>query len=76
MLTWDKIAPALILAAIGYLISDVSTIKTDVAVSKVKIEHVEEKVAGNYDMIKPMWQEFLADRSIDVNFTSANLQAN
>lgn len=76
MLTWDKIAPALILAAIGYLISDVSTIKTDVAVSKVKIEHVEEKVAGNYDMIKPMWQEFLADRSTDVNFTSANLQAN
>ena len=76
MLTWDKIAPALILAAIGYLISDVSTIKTDVAVSKIKIEHVEEKVAGNYDMIKPMWQEFLADRSTDVNFTSANLQAN
>ena len=74
MLTWDKIAPALILAAIGYLISDVSTIKTDVAVSKVKIEHVEEKVAGNYDMIKPMWQEFLADKSRDVNFTSANLQ--
>lgn len=74
MLTWDKIAPAIILAFLGYLISDVSTIKTDVAVSKIKLEHVEEKVAGNYDMIKPMWQEFLAER-INGNFESTNLQA-
>lgn len=74
MLTWDKIAPALILAFLGYLISDVSTIKTDVAVSKVKLEHVEEKVAGNYDMIKPMWQEFLAEKVND-NFANTSLQA-
>ena len=72
MLTWDKIAPALILALIGYLISDVSTIKTDVAVSKIKLEHVEEKVAGNYDMIKPMWQEFLMEKADDVAVLNAS----
>ena len=72
MLTWDKIAPALILALVAYLISDVSAIKTDVAVSKIKLEHVEEKVADNYEMIKPMWQEFLMEKADDVAVLNAS----
>lgn len=72
MLTWDKIAPALILAILGYLVSDVSTIKTDVAVSKVKIEHVEEKVADNHQMITPMWQEFIMEKANDVAVVNAS----
>lgn len=71
MLTWDKIAPALILALVAYLISDVSAIKTDVAVSKIKLEHVEEKVADNYEMIKPIWEQFLLERSNDIAFINA-----
>jgi len=72
MLTWDKIATGLILALLGYLISDVSTIKTDVAVSKIKIEHVEEKVADNHDMITPMWQQFLMEKTNDVAVVNAS----
>lgn len=72
MLTWDKIATGLILALLGYLISDVSTIKTDVAVSKIKIEHVEEKVADNHDMITPMWQQFLMEKANDVAVVNAS----
>lgn len=72
MLTWDKIATGLILALLGYLVSDVSTIKTDVAVSKVKIEHVEEKVADNHQMITPMWKEFLMEKADDVAVLNAS----
>jgi hypothetical protein len=72
MLTWDKLAPALILALIGYLISDVSTIKTDVAVSKIKLEHVEEKVADNHQMITPMWRQFLMEKADDVAVLNAS----
>ena len=72
MLTWDKITTGLILALLGYLVSDVSTIKTDVAVSKVKIEHVEEKVADNHQMITPMWQEFLMEKANDVAVLNAS----
>lgn len=72
MLTWDKIATGLILALLAYLVSDVSTIKTDVAVSKVKIEHVEEKVADNHQMITPMWQEFLMEKADDVAVLNAS----
>ena len=72
MLTWDKVVSGLILALLGYIISDVSTIKTDVAVSKVKIEHVEEKVADNHEMITPMWQEFLTERQKNVALVNAS----
>ena len=72
MRTWDKAVSGLILALLAYIISDVSTIKTDVAVSKVKIEHVEEKVADNHEMITPMWQEFLMEKADDVAVLNAS----
>ena len=72
MLTWDKAVSGLILALLAYIISDVSTIKTDVAVSKVKIEHVEEKVADNHEMITPMWQEFLTEKQKNVALVNAS----
>ena len=65
MLTWDKLAPALILTGIGWLSMEISVVKTDLAVLTVKLENVEEKIASNNEMITPMWEDFLLEKSDD-----------
>ncbi len=65
MLTWDKIAPALIISGIGWLSMEMSAVKTDLAVLTVQLENVEEKTAANHKMITPMWEDFLLEKSDD-----------
>tara|TARA_R100001460_G_scaffold30698_4_gene60547 strand:+ start:3224 stop:3448 length:225 start_codon:yes stop_codon:yes gene_type:complete len=65
MLTWDKIAPALILTGIGWISMEMSVVKTDLAVLTVQLENVEEKIAANHEMITPMWEDFLLEKSDD-----------
>ena len=65
MLTWDNIAPALILTGIGWLSMEMSVVKTDLAVLTVQLENVEEKIAANNEMITPMWEDFLLEKSDD-----------
>ena len=43
------------LAFLGWIGISIVELKTDTAV-------VKEKVASNYEMIKPMWQAFLAEK--------------
>tara|TARA_R100000322_G_scaffold139255_1_gene95054 strand:+ start:444 stop:662 length:219 start_codon:yes stop_codon:yes gene_type:complete len=65
MLTWDKLAPALILTGIGWLSMEISVVKTDLAVLTVQLENVQEKLASNNAMITPMWEDFLLEKSDD-----------
>lgn len=65
MLTWDKIAPALILAGIGWVITEMYVLKTEVAVHTVQLDNVEVKVAENHKMLTPMWEDFLLRKSDD-----------
>ena len=38
-------------------------VKTELAVTHEKVENTEEKVLANYEMIKPMWQDFLGRKA-------------
>ena len=51
----NNIMSGAILAFLGWIGISIVELKTDTAV-------VKEKVASNYEMIKPMWQAFLAEK--------------
>ena len=61
LITWDKLASAIIIGGIGWLSLEIHTVKTDVAVNKVKLENVEVKVAQNHALLM---NERLADADI------------
>ena len=49
-------------------------VKTELAVTHEKVSNTEERVTANYEMIKPMWQEFLMEKNI-ANITLADAPA-
>lgn len=50
-------------------------VKTELAVTHEKVSNTEERVTANYDMIRPMWQEFLMEKNV-ANFTLTDAPTN
>ena len=56
----------------GWVGLSIIDVKTELAVTHEKVSNTEERVTANYEMIKPMWQEFLMEKNI-ANITLADV---
>jgi len=74
MLKLNGLVSAGILAFLGWLGMNVVDLKTELAVTHEKVSNTEERVTANYEMIKPMWQEFLMEKNV-ANFTLTDVSA-
>ena len=55
----------------GWVGLSIIDVKTELAVTHEKVGNVEEKVLANYEMIKPMWEEFLMEKKVaDITLTN------
>jgi len=71
MLNLNGLISAAILGFLGWLGMNVVDLKTELAVTHEKVSNTQERVTANYEMIKPMWQEFLMEKNI-ANITLAD----
>jgi len=72
MLNLNGLISAAILGFLGWLGMNVVDLKTELAVTHEKVSNTQERVTANYEMIKPMWQEFLMEKNI-ANITLADV---
>ena len=71
MLNLNGLMSAAILGFLGWLGMNVVDLKTELAVTHEKVSNTEERVTANYEMIKPMWEEFLMEKKV-ANITLTN----
>lgn len=64
MLNLGGLMSAAILGFLGWLGMNVVELKTELAVTHEKVSNTEERVTANYEMIKPMWQEFIMEKNV------------
>ena len=74
MLNLNGLMSAAILGFLGWLGMNVVDLKTELAVTHEKVSNTEERVTANYEMIKPMWEEFLMEKKV-ANITLTNTPA-
>ena len=74
MLNLSGLMSAAILGFLGWLGMNVVDLKTELAVTHEKVSNTEERVTANYEMIKPMWEEFLMEKKV-ANITLTNTPA-
>ena len=73
MLNLNGLISAAILGFLGWLGMNVVDLKTELAVTHEKVSNTQERVTANYEMIKPMWQEFLMEKNIaNITLTDAS----
>jgi len=72
MLNLNGLVSAAILGFLGWLGMNVVDVKTELAVTHEKVSNTEERVTANYEMIKPMWQQFLMEKADDVAVLNAS----
>jgi len=71
MLNLSGLMSAAILGFLGWLGMNVVDLKTELAVTHEKVSNTEERVTANYEMIKPMWEEFLMEKKVaDITLTN------
>jgi len=72
MLNLNGLVSAAILGFLGWLGMNVVDLKTELAVTHEKVSNTEERVTANYEMIKPMWEQFLMEKADDVAVVNAS----
>jgi len=72
MLNLNGVVSAAILGFLGWLGMNLVDVKTELAVTHEKVSNTEERVTANYEMIKPMWQQFLMEKADDVAVLNAS----
>tara|TARA_E500000178_G_C17016483_1_gene753237 strand:- start:816 stop:1052 length:237 start_codon:yes stop_codon:yes gene_type:complete len=75
MLNLGGLMSAAILGFLGWLGMNVVELKTELAVTHEKVSNTEERVTANYEMIKPMWQEFIMEKNV-ANIALTNASTN